>query len=71
MTPGESQLVKPHHNAYTDDEVLQIIEILPSKSFGPAIIPLRLFKVTEDLIVVPLGRIISLSFSTGVFPEVW
>ena len=55
----------------SDDEVLKIIEKLPNKSFGPASIPLRLLKVIADLIVMPLCHIINLSFSSGVFPEVW
>ena len=55
----------------SEDEVLKIIEALPNKSTGPASLPLKLLKVVADIIVVPLCNIINLSFSTGVFPEVW
>ena len=43
---------------------------LSNKSTGPASIPLRLLKIVADLIVVPLCRIINISFATGVFPDV-
>ena len=55
----------------SEEEVLKIIESLPNKSFGPASIPLKLLKIVADIIVIPLCHIINLSFSTGVFPEVW
>ena len=52
------------------EEVLRIIESLPHKSTGPASIPLKMLKVVADIIVIPLCRIINLSFSTGVFPDI-
>ena len=55
----------------SEEEILKIIESLPNKSFGPASIPLKLLKIVADIIVLPLCHIINLSFSTGVFPEVW
>ena len=55
----------------SEEEVLKIIESLPNKSTGPFSIPLRLLKVIADIIVVPLCYIINLSFSTGVFPDIW
>ena len=54
----------------SEEEILEIIQSLPNKSIGPASIPLKLLKVVADIIVVPLCRIINLSFSTGVFPEI-
>ena len=54
----------------SEDEILDIINSLSNKSTGPASIPLRLLKIVADLIVVPLCRIINISFSTGVFPDV-
>ena len=55
----------------SEEEILNIITALPNKSTGPASIPLKLLKVVADIIVVPLCVIINLSFSTGVFPEIW
>ena len=55
----------------SEEEILKVIESLPNKSTGPASLPLKLLKVVADIIVVPLCNIINLSFSTGVFPEVW
>ena len=54
----------------SNEEVLDIINALSNKSTGPASIPLRLLKIISDLIVVPLCRIINISFSSGVFPDV-
>ena len=54
----------------SDEEVLEIVNGLSNKGTGPASIPLKLLKVVADIIVVPLCRIINLSFSTGVFPEI-
>ena len=54
----------------SEDEILDIINSLSNKSTGPASIPLRLLKIVADLIVVPLCRIINISFTTGVFPDV-
>ena len=55
----------------SEEEVLKIIQSLPNKSMGPASLPLKLIKIVADIIVVPLCHIINLSFSKGVFPEVW
>ena len=55
----------------SEEEVLKLITSLPTKSTGPASIPLRLLKVVADIIVVPLCIIINLSLTTGVFPEIW
>ena len=55
----------------SEEEILKIISSLPSKSTGPASIPLKLLKVVADIIVVPLSIIINLSFKNGVFPELW
>ena len=54
----------------SEEEVLDIITGLSNKGTGPASIPLRLLKVIADIIVVPLCRLINLSFSTGVFPDI-
>ena len=54
----------------SEDEILDIINSLSNKSTGPASIPLRLLKIIADLIVVPLCRIINISFTTGIFPNV-
>ncbi len=54
----------------SEQEILDIIAVLPIKSTGPASIPIRLLKLVADLIVVPLCRIINISFSTGIFPDV-
>ena len=54
----------------SDEEVLDIISGPPNKGTGPASIPLKLLKVVADIIVVPLCRIINLSFSTGEFPDI-
>ena len=55
----------------SEEEILKLITSLPNKSTGPASIPLKLLKVVADILVVPLCIIINLSFSTGVFPEIW
>ncbi len=54
----------------SEQEILDIINALENKSTGPASIPLRLLKVVANIIVVPLCRIINLSFINGVFPDV-
>ena len=54
----------------TEEEILELIQFLPNKNSGPTSIPLKMLKVVADLIVVPLCRIINMSFSTGVFPEI-
>ena len=50
-------------------EVLDIIKYLEYKSTGPVSIPVKLFKLIPDLILVPLCNIINVSFITGVFPN--
>ncbi len=54
----------------SEQEILDIITALSNKSTGPASIPLRLLKIVADIVVIPLCRIINLSFQTGIFPDV-
>ena len=54
----------------SEQEILDIIKALANKSTGPASIPLKLLIIVADLIVLPLCRIINLSFNCGVFPDV-
>ena len=51
------------------DEVLEIINALENKSTGPASIPVKLLKLIPDLIIVPLCKLINLSFISGSFPD--
>ena len=51
------------------EEVLNIINQLESKSTGPQSIPVKLLKLIPDLIIIPLCKIITSSFSSGAFPE--
>ena len=53
----------------SNDKVLEIILKLENKATGPQSIPTHLLKLIPDLILVPLCRIISLSFSTVIFPD--
>ena len=53
----------------SNEEILDIINSLENKSMGPASIPLKLLKVIPDLIMIPLCKIINLSFLTGCFPN--
>jgi len=53
----------------SNDEILNIINNLESKSTGPQSIPVNLLKLIADLIVLPLGKIINNSFSDGIFPD--
>ena len=53
----------------SNDDVIKIIQSLPSKGTGPTSIPLRMLKVAADLIAIPLCYIINISFTTGVFPD--
>ena len=46
-----------------------IINQLESKYTGPQSIPVKLLKLIPDLIITPLCKIISNSFTSGVFPE--
>ena len=54
----------------SEEDILEIIEDLPSKSSGPASIPLRLLKLIADIIIFPLCRIINSSFTLGIFPDI-
>ena len=49
--------------------MLEIINNLENKSPGPQSIPVNLLKLIADLIVTPLTKIISKSFTSGVFPD--
>ena len=53
----------------SEQEVVDLIASLPNKSPGHASIPLKFLKIVADIIAVPLCRIINLSFTKGVFPE--
>ena len=53
----------------SEEEVLEIIDNLESKSVGPNSIPINLLKLISRQIIKPLCDLISLSFSSGVFPE--
>ena len=53
----------------SDEEVLEIINVLENKSTGPASIPVKLLKLIPDLIIVPLCKLINLSFVSGSFPD--
>ena len=53
----------------SEEEVLGIINALENKSTGPTSIPTKLLKMIPDLIILPLCRIINMSFINGVFPD--
>ena len=53
----------------SNEEVLDIINQLESKSTGPQSIPVNLLKIIPDLIILPLCKIINNSFSSGIFPD--
>ena len=53
----------------SNEEILDIIKQLESKSTGPNSIPVNLLKLIPDLILIPLSKIISNSFSSGTFPD--
>ena len=53
----------------TNEEILEIITLLDNKAVGPQSIPLNLLKLVTDLILIPLCKIISNSFNSGVFPD--
>ena len=53
----------------SNEEVLEIINNLESKSTGPQSIPVNLLKLIPDLILEPLCKIINNSFSSGIFPD--
>ena len=48
---------------------MDIINQLESKSSGPQSIPVKLLKLIPDLIIIPLCKIISNSFTSGTFPD--
>ena len=53
----------------SNEEILEIIKELESKSTGPVSIPVKLLKLIPDLILLPLSKIINNSFQSGVFPD--
>ena len=53
----------------SNEEILETLNHLENKSVGPQSIPIKLLKLIPDLILIPLCRIINLSFSTGIFPD--
>ena len=46
-----------------------ILSLDESKSTGPSSIPVRLLKTPEPYIILPLCKLIDISFHTGVFPD--
>ena len=54
----------------SEEEVIGIINALENKTSGPTSIPIKMLKMIPDLIIIPLCRIINMSFITGVFPEI-
>ena len=53
----------------SNEEILDIITHLDNKSSGPQSIPINLLKLIADIIIIPLCKIISNSFTSGVFPD--
>ena len=53
----------------SNEEVIDIINQLETKSSGPQSIPVNLLKLIPDLIILPLCKIINNSFSSGEFPD--
>ena len=53
----------------SEQEIIDLIVALPKKATGHASIPLNFLKLVADILAIPLCRIINLSFSKGVFPE--
>ena len=51
----------------SNEEILEIINLLENKSMGPTIIPIKLLTVIPDLFMIPLCTIINLSFIIGIF----
>ena len=49
--------------------MLDIINNLENKSTGPQSIPIKLLKLIPDLIIIPLCKIICMSFTTGKYPD--
>ena len=54
----------------SEEEVIGIINALENKTSGPTSIPIKMLKMIPDLIIIPLCRIINMSFITGVFHEI-
>ena len=58
-----------------EDEIVDIMTALPKismvsqRSIGPHSIPINFLKIVADIVAIPLCRIINLSFSKGIFPE--
>ena len=53
----------------SNEEIIDIINVLANKSTGPYSIPLKLLLLIPDLIIVPLAYIINRSLSTGQYPN--
>ena len=51
------------------EEILDIIYSLNNKAVGSYSVPLKLLVLIADLIIVPLCKIINISFFTGIFPD--
>ena len=70
----DKYLINKNNNIFqitniTEDNIIEIITQLESKSAGPNSIPVNLLKIIADLIVTPLRKIINNSFYSGIFPE--
>ena len=53
----------------SEEDIIDIIVALPKKSIGPHSIPVQFLKIVADLVAIPLCKIINLSFSQGIFPD--
>ena len=53
----------------SNEEILDIINPLENKATGPFSIPVKLFSLIPDLIIIPLACIINMSLLTGVHPD--
>ena len=53
----------------SEEDIIDIIVALPKKSIGPHSIPIQFLKIVADIVAIPLCRIINLSFSQGIFPD--
>ena len=54
----------------SEDEILKIILSLEeNKAIGPSSIPIKLLHIAAPYIIIPLSKLINLSFVTGIFPE--
>ena len=55
----------------SEEEILELLKSLPTnKGTGPASIPMRFLLIVADLIVIPLCKLVNVSFSTGIFPDI-